>query len=474
MNGSSSTARPPRAAWLPRLATGIVFVLSLGFLLHTSHRPVVFGKYGLRYAVFLAALFLIVLPAFYWLARFCTVTDEMTLSRGRRLPVRPRHKLTFLLLAATGLYLAFGLVQKHAGILRVTTFDAHIFHPYLQNVPTPNHAGQHINRWGFRGEEIERQKSDDVFRIFVFGGSTVHCGTVPFEQTHCRVLERRLREAYPEYRIEVQNLGAEWHATEHDTIKLLFYAQDFSPDLAIMFHGINDLVRGFVPDMFAEGEYRPDYGHYYGAVSNLATQGRKAPMFFNAVVGHWCSDLRFDVVRVNGPDGEGLSGINTLFYPKTRPVQIAEWKSLPSFRRNMKDFLAIARLKGIEPLLATQASLYRDDLTPAEQELLGFPLSHHFDGKRASLKSMIDGMRTFNDATRQIAHEAQVRLVDLERMMPKTTAYLYDDIHYTKAGNELIGHAFADEIVEWGLVEKTMRERAAKREVASSSLTASP
>jgi hypothetical protein len=50
-------------------------------------------------------------------------------------------------------------------------------------------------------------------------------------------------------------------------------------------------------------------------------------------------------------------------------------------------------------------------------------------------------------------------MVDLERLMPKTSAYLYDDIHYTKAGNELIGNAFADAIVRSNLVDRVMKWR---------------
>ena len=34
--------------------------------------------------------------------------------------------------------------------------------------------------------------------------------------------------------------------------------------------------------------------------------------------------------------------------------------------------------------------------------------------------------------------QEEVDLVDLERQMPKTTAYLYDDVHYTQAGNYLV------------------------------------
>jgi hypothetical protein len=464
MQETISAHRSSLALWLPRLATAILFVLSLGFLLHTSaDHPVVLGKYNWRYATFLGLLFLGVIPAFYWLVKFCALTHKVQTASGRRLMIRPLQKFTAVAVVTAGAYLVTDLVVDRLLNKQALGYSSNVFHPYLQNVPTPGDARQHVNRWGFRGDEIDLVKADDTFRIFVFGGSTVYCGTVPYEQTHCRVLERRLRTAYPQYRIEVQNLGAEWHATEHETIKLLFLAQDFSPDLAITFHGINDLVRSLSPDMFAEGPYWPDYRHYLGAASGLVSSGSKLPLFVRAGSGYWCSDWRFDQMRLDGPDGKGLSGMHTLFYPKAHEVEITEWKSLPSFRRNLRDFVFIARSKGVPVLLATQPSLYRDDLTTAERQLLGFPLSHYFKGQRASLHSMVEGMNRINDATRGIADETGVSFVDLEKQMPKTTAYLYDDVHYTPAGNELIGNAFADAIIESKIIDSLMERRREER-----------
>jgi hypothetical protein len=461
----ASPVNPPSrvAFWLPRLSTACVFLAALGFLLHTSPDPWILRKYNLGYAIFLGTLFLAVIPAFHCLARFCAVAHELKSSSGKRVVVRPWQKLTAVVIFASGAYLSANVLLDRLLQRNALGFNSNIFHPYLQNSPTPNDPGQHVNRWGFRGDDIDPRKDDDVFRVFVFGGSTVYCGTVPYEQTHCRVLEKRLRAAYPQYRVEVQNLGAEWHATEHDTIKLLFLAQDFAPDLAIIFHGINDLVRSLSPDMFAEGPYWPDYRHYYGATANLATHGTKTPLLVRAAAGHWCSDLRFDQVRLQGPEGRGIGGMRTLFYPKAREIEINDWKSLPAFERNLRDFVEIARGKGIEVLLATQPSLYRDDLAPAERQLLGFPLSHYFDGQRASLHSMVDGMRQFNDATRRIAIAGSIELVDLDERMPKTTDYLYDDVHYTKTGNELIGNAFADAILETKLVDRAMERRGEAR-----------
>jgi len=445
------------AVWLPRLASSVAFVLALGYLLHTSHEPVVFGKYDVQYSTFLALLFLIILPVFHYLARSCAVVNEVKSRSGRTFVVRPRHKLTMVVVAMLAVYLAAGALTDRFFRRRIMTSNSDGYHPYLQNTPQPNDVAQNVNRWGFRGDDIEQAKGDDVFRVFVFGGSTVYCGTVPYEQTHCRILEERLRKAYPQYEVEVQNLGADWHTTEHDTIKLLFFAQDFSPDLAITFHAINDLVRSLTPDAFGEGAYWPDYRHYLGAIANLATGGRKVPSTITA--GQWCSDLRFDQIRIDGPEGNGINGVRTFFVPKARPVSITEWKSLPAFERNLNDFVAIARSKRMQVLLATQPSLYQDDLPPDLEQLLVFPLTHHFGGQRPSLHSMVDGMRRFNDATRRLATRAKVDLVDLERQMPKTTAYLYDDVHYTRAGNYLVGNALADNIIESKTIDRVMERR---------------
>jgi hypothetical protein len=447
------------AVWLPRLASLAVFVVALGFLLHTSHEPLVLGKYDAPYAAFLALLFLVILPAIHYLAKFCAVEQALTLHSGRTFVVRPRHKIAVVFAAAWIVYQAAGALAERFVSGRVITFSNDMYHPYLQNTPTPNDAAQHVNRRGFRGDDLDQAKADDVFRVFMFGGSTAYCGAVPYEQSHCRLLEKRLREVYPQYRIEVQNLGTDWHATEHDTIKLLFFAQDFSPDLVITFHAINDLVRSFASDMFTEGPYWSDYRHYLGATAGLAARDRKLPLFIEGVSGHWCSDLRFDQLRINGPEGNGVGGLRAYFVPKTYPVDVTEWKSLPAFERNLGDFASIARSKGMQVLLATQPSLYRDDLTPAEQQLLAFPLSHHFRGERASLHSMVEGMRRFNDSTRRLAAEAGIDLVDLEQQMPKTTDYLYDDVHYTAAGNELIAGAFADNIIESKTIDRVMERR---------------
>jgi lysophospholipase L1-like esterase len=440
--------------------TGLAILWCLGWLFHTCPYPILFGKYNARYLVFLSALFLLFPLLVYVTTKFFVTTSELKGSRGRKILITPVQKLTAgLVLSIIGGLSVSWLIGWIMGS-GVSTRGAHVFHPYLQNVPRPNHVEQHVNRWGFKGNEIELAKPADTYRVFVFGGSTVHCGTVPWEQTHVRMLEKKLREKYPDRKIEVMNLGAEWHCSQHDVIKLLFDAQEFSPDLVVIFHGINDLVRGLDSELFGEGPYRQDYRQYYGAVTNMARRGNTWTMI-NTVGGHWLSDFRFQQVRLAGPEGNGLNGSLTLFFPKSEPMEVTQWKSLPAFERNMRRFVQVAQEKKYEVLLATQASLYRKDLSAIDEQVLVFPKSHMVGRKHVSLESMTEGMKQFNDVTKQIAEDTKVHFVDLEAAMPKTVEYMYDDVHYTAKGNELIAVELAKAIIAAELVPQGLDARKA-------------
>ena len=89
----------------------------------------------------------------------------------------------------------FGIFSLGAeGYLRLIFEDPSLnyldsFDPYLQNQLDPNDTERHINRHGFRGEEITRYKPDGTLRVFVLGGSTVLSAEVAYEKSHVRLLE---------------------------------------------------------------------------------------------------------------------------------------------------------------------------------------------------------------------------------------------------------------------------------------------
>ncbi len=434
------------------------WVLVVGLCFHTSFDPDLFGKYTWGYAgVVLASLLTVAIS--YCFGRFLFGTQTIRLST-RSIAVRPRVKITWAIVLGTLLYLLGSSFLRDRVTRTTGTIHTDAFHPYLQNVPRRGRLRYTINEAGFRGEEIDVEKDPDAFRVFVLGGSTVFCGDVTVAETHCGILLRELRRVYPDRTIEVQNAGVDWHSSAHSVIKLLTYVQDFDPDLLICFHAINDILRSLSPDAFAEGPYRPDYSHYYGAVVNYVRPRSSGRFMMDMYFGYWCSDFRFKRVRVLGPYGDGIKGARMLFAPRAVAVDVPQWESVHAFERNMRDLATIARAKGVPLLLANQPYFYRNDLAPLEREVVWFPETHQRQGEKPSVASLIEAMDQFNAVTERIAAETGTRFVDLESRLPKTLEYFYDDVHFTVAGNEAVAGAFLEEILEWRIVDETFEARA--------------
>ncbi len=445
---------------LAAVATLPVVVLGVGFVFHTALDPDVFGKYTWGYFAFLCVWWLVVTPAAWLFWGFVFKTHRIELSTGTVWHVRPSLKL-LLVLVLGGALTQFVAYRVHKALGRgvTTSQGSDAFHPFLQNDPQPNNAGMGTNRWGFRGHDIEKAKPPDAYRIFVLGGSTVFSGPITVPSTHVEVLGRILREAHPGTPIEVQNAGAEWHCSEHSLIKLLTRIQTFEPDLVIVWHAINDLYRSFVPETFAVPPYRDDYAHFHGAASNLVRPAGTTLQLVRMKLGYWFSDYRYDRVRVVGPTGDGVNGLTQMFFPKAEAVDVTSWPSLSAYERNMTDLVRACRERDIDVILASQPSLYREDLTPSERERIWFPHAHQQEGRRPTVASMQAGMQQFNSVTRALASKHDVGFVDLDAVLPKTVEHLYDDVHYTEQGCLVIGRALAEHVRGNDMIVKRLRAR---------------
>jgi hypothetical protein len=445
------------ARWTPRLVALLAAAYGVGLCFHTSFDPVIAGKYSVGYFLVLCWWFVILTPSVFLLTRWLSHASQIRLRSGRWVALSVPAKA----LIALVLVVLLGVAAWRFVRVRIDLLNPYVFHPYLQSAFKPDRPQLGFNRWGFRGEEIEREKPANTFRIFLFGGSTAACIESPFEKTHARLLELRLRQEYPDRRIEVQNLGVPWHCSEHSLIKLICNVQDFAPDLVIFEHALNDMFRGFAPDDFAEGPYRDDFGHYLGPVAGMV-KGRFLDVNgfpLSRFTGFWCSDFRFDCVRIRGPDGDGIAGVGLVFMPKAEEVSVDRWRSLDAFGRNVRSFVDFAKLRGFDVLVVSEPYLYRDDLTAAEREVLVMARTCDEDGRRPDVSSLKRGMDAFNGRARDVADACGARFFDLEKAIPKSLDYFFDDVHYTTKGNAAVATAVGNEVVNWGIIPRKLAPR---------------
>jgi len=97
------------------------------------------------------------------------------------------------------------------------------------------------NSHGFRGNEFEKEKPDNTFRIFAVGGSNTFGVAVEENETWPAHLQQIINEEITGKKIEVINSGLSRAYTETEYILIKNKISALEPDLIIMYDGWNDL-----------------------------------------------------------------------------------------------------------------------------------------------------------------------------------------------------------------------------------------
>ena len=149
-------------------------------------------------------------------------------------------------------------------------FPIKYFEPnqYLENLS--------INNQGIRGEEISNEKPDNVFRIFVVGGSTTFGNYASSDSTTIPAnLQSMMKKIETDKEIEVYNLGVFARASFEEVYDLKQNFLKYEPDLILVYDGWNDLSQNF--NQFEEGKttsYLTNLSKFYNILKrNYATFG---------------------------------------------------------------------------------------------------------------------------------------------------------------------------------------------------------
>lgn len=444
------------------IAILIFIFIAAGFFFHTSKSPILFGKYSVSYffgLLVIICLFLLYLKTIRYLYQVWLLKQYS----NQRLK---QYLLRFLLITVciiagvTGseMYLRKQLQDVFPCLYAsIANYD-----PYLQNkidASNPCDRTLPVSKDGFRGTEISKQKPLNTFRIVVMGGSTVLSRTISWEETSVRILEKQLALYYPQKHIEVINAGNDWYSSEHSFIQYVFKIKDYSPDMIIMWHGINDLIRSCSPKGFSQGPYRSDYSHFLGPLSNIVATYFRRPtiigypdIFSNdLLVLRPFSSIIYSLKETLYSDFHWFSNENNM-QRESIDLDITSFPSLQSYKRNITAFAKVMEIDGVRFLLATQPYLYRDNLNILEQKNIGFNLFCLNNNKYPSIRTMKKVMEEFNLITKDVSQTYHTDFVDLEQEVPKTIEYFKDDVHYTPRAEALIADALFRYIINHHLI----------------------
>jgi len=390
-----------------RLYLALYAFVYAGWLVHRSAHPLILG-YSAGHLAFLALAALpFAVPALHGLA-------------ARRIG---RQGVVFAVLPSVLLFMT--------GYLVFSAFyywtREHRFDPFLQITPPSP-------------EECQRPKPPDSVRILTLGGSTTEDLGKAEAERYPNVLQALLQHGGLAT-VEVQNRGRQWYTSRHSLIDYVSYCPT-APDVVVVMHGINDMIRSFAPREFALGDYRADYSHFYGPDIQAARPLPLERMIGDRVLAHprgaWFSRLREPV---------------ELDYPVERFVSIA------SFERYLRRLVRVATHDGAAVVLVTQPSLYKPAMSASEAHKLWlqrmmFVTEGRFGRKQyASPASLARAMHAFNDVVRTVATSEHATLADPDARVPKDLTHFTDDCHFTAQGSRVVAQTIAEAIRGAGLLD---------------------
>jgi len=282
------------------------------------------------------------------------------------------------------------------------------------------------NNMGFRGDSLISPKPRNEYRIFLVGGSTTENLFIDDSIGFERQIQEKLQVENPAIRIKVYNAGKSGDASPDHLAMLGQRLVHLKPDLIILFPGINDLNR-------LAADY--DYLHY--------------PVKSTEIERNWLVDLKFflsnfqlmrRLINVMNPEEESARKaifLTTNYKDKVKEVQSLPLESsLPEFdisiyERNTQSFIGICKSQNIDLLLLTQTFTWDSD------EDNNLSNSHWMVGigdKRYPEDALAGRLMEMNQSIIDLAVRDSVDLLDLEKLIPKTNAYFYDDCHFNKGG----------------------------------------
>ena len=156
-----------------------------------------------------------------------------------------------------------------------------------------------FNSEGFRGDEFSKEKSSDVYRIFVVGGSTILGAETSSETSIPSILQKMLEIENSEKKIQVINAGISGGNTKTELELINSKIINYDPDLIIMYDGWNDLSTDF-PVLKTVGHYE--------LVCSLAIQNDFEVMYTLQPIAGFGDKTLSNQEKINSLTGQDHSG----------------------------------------------------------------------------------------------------------------------------------------------------------------------
>ncbi len=255
-------------------------------------------------------------------------------------------------------------------------------------------------------------------RVVCIGGSTTFCTGVSDEESWPAVLQRKLGKNYA-----VINYGVPAYKSQEAIFQLALYVADLDPDIVIFFMGGNDLYN------YHMGNNYPDYFYHGEVLMPMALLG--TPKFESGFAKFKRQSGFFYVVQ----------NIGKRIYKPQLPKRHSEPDTLIDhmYKRNIRSMLALTSSMNAKEYFIGQV------LNPYKRkEETSWSI-------RVQKDRILPLMERLNGIALKVCEaDTTCTYLDFEHTLPLKPEHYWDDMHFTKEGNEMFAEALKQRILNDG------------------------
>jgi len=311
-----------------------------------------------------------------------------------------------------------------------------------------------INSLGLRGPLPPERNG--AYRILAIGGSTTICTYLDDSEVWTHLLMENTNAAEPNHPIWVGNAGVSGRTAVSHLVLLQWIPGVVDVDMVVFLVGVNDLYAtlafegaptqtileradGYEGELPAGTRFRFLHPSYQRLQIFQLVHGVAG--ILERRFGGSSRDDRADQL----PAPARPSDLDVVPYREERAagpaVPLPDLRvGLEEYRHRIFSLQSMCKTLGIRCMFLTQPSLWRDDLSPAEQRLLWNGRVGRWEHPKgfASAGDLGRAMDAYNRILLDVCRESGLECYDLAAHIPKDTSAFYDDVHFNAGGARMV------------------------------------
>ncbi len=351
------------------------------------------------------------------------------------------------------------------------TYTSHIVSQFAPNsrlytqqqAGLPGMSGRNLfstNNVGYRGDYLAMPKPPNEFRIFMVGGSSTECFYLDDAQAIHSVLQNQLNQLVRRpIVVKVYNAGKAGDRSDDHVSMIVHRIVHLQPDMIIVFAGINDLLASMA-------DY--DYLHFFSSPRERLSLSRLLQMTateFQIPRRVYYLLSRYRPLTERQALEEVSSTLRVTERVKRRmatPITDSRPRTdLIPYETNLRTIAGVAKAHHTRLIFITQQTTWNSSVDPevSKWQWMLYRISLRIGVRAVTYRADYadTAMESLNDAMRRVALEEGAALYDLAKVMPKSSEFFYDDVHFNVKGAYAAGTGLAALIQKNGLAAYAQR-----------------